>query len=212
MSDIRSDIDRDRDERAAENKLLCDGYADFLEALDILYIRGNLSARILFLKNWPAAARYIFGEELIAFDTEGIKDRQRLAELENEAEARREALLQIVSTLEAKSLHDGLLQLEYVEGIVRSLGRDLALLMYAEGIVNRFVPVALTAPLLEEVEEEVPAVPEPVVQAPAPPPVLEPHVEKAPVISPVPHIEGEEEEEPKQEAMTFMPSKKSDDS
>lgn len=208
MSDNRSEIDLEQDAKAAANKLLSEEYEAFRDDLEILYVRGNLGGRLQFAKKWPAAAAFIFGDELIDFDLNGVKDRNRLKELEDEADERQMGLSEIVSVLEDESVHEGILQMEHVQSVVHALGRPLSLLMYAPGIVERVLHVS--QPEQEELMSEG-AMPskhklpyeeacgeDVVIEQPpqeeqvqeeeiyVPPSVLEPAlVESAPIISPV---------------------------
>lgn len=204
MSDNRSEIDLEQDAKAAANKLLSEEYEAFRDDLEILYVRGNLGGRLQFAKKWPAAAAFIFGDELIDFDLNGVKDRNRLKELEDEADERQMGLSEIVSVLENESVHEGILQMEHVQSVVHALGRPLSLLIYAPGIVER-VPDLATP---EQEEEQEAALPEPLAgdheplyeessvedvtveedlpQEYVPPPVLEPApAEPSSIISPV---------------------------
>lgn len=126
-----------------DNDLTCEAYDEFREALDILYLQRNLSGRLNFLEAWPVAAKYIFGDELIQNDDEGAEDLERRAVLEEEAEDRRLVLLEIAETIHEKSVHKGTLEVEYVEEIVKGIGRSLALLLYSEKIVDRFLPLSV---------------------------------------------------------------------
>ena len=143
-----------------ENRLTSEQFEDFREALDILYIFDNLSGRLQFLKNWPAAAAYLFGEELIGYDHDGAKDIERRRELEEQAEDRRLDLLDIAENLEERSVENSALQLEYVESVVNKLETELSLLFYAPKIVSRFrelpaEPVDEEEEGLEETSEQV---------------------------------------------------------
>ena len=122
------------------NRLTAETFEDFVDALDILYIKGNLSGRLKFLEAWPLAAENVFGEELVGFDRDGTDDFERRSHLEDEAEERRLAMLELAQMLEEKSVEKSVLQVEYVEGLVKELGRDLALLFYAPKIVDRYIP------------------------------------------------------------------------
>src|SRR5690606_7280365 len=88
------------------------------EALELLYIRGNMSGRLQFLKEWPDIAYALFGPELIRFDTEGGADKTAREELENAAEENRLEFLSLMETLEEKSVHTGALRTEYVGDLV----------------------------------------------------------------------------------------------
>lgn len=150
-----------QDHPGSENKLQSDRYEAFLDALETLYIKNNLGGRNAFSKEWPQAARYIFGAELMGYDADGATDRDHRAVLEGEAEVRRLALVETALKLEEKSVDKGALQLGYVEDLVKELGRDVALLLYAPKIVDRFIP----PPVVKE--EPVPAA---APTAPQPPP------------------------------------------
>ncbi|MFK7839505.1 MAG: hypothetical protein AB8B83_04170, partial [Bdellovibrionales bacterium] len=154
MNDVSQDAPNDMplQSSADENRLTADDYDDFLDALDLLYLRGNLSARLKFFENWPIAAHYIFGDELIAFDRNGTTDTERRAALEDAAEDKRLELLELVATLEEKSVEKNVLQAEYVEQTIKMLGRDLSLLMYATKFVDRYCPdTSPVAPPLDDV-------------------------------------------------------------
>ena len=158
----------DQQHYETENKLHGERYEAFLDALQTLYIKGNLSARIMFTKDWPSAATYIFGEELLRFDADGGVDRDRRAILEDEAEGRRIDLEETARKIEDLSVNKGVLQLEYVGPLVQGLGRELSLLIYSARIVDRFIP---PPPKIEpEVKAETAAPAERPVAAPLPPP------------------------------------------
>lgn len=168
-----------------ENRLTSPRFDEFREALEVLYIIANMGGRINFAKDWPYAAVYVLGEQLMQFDHEGTPDRELRSELEVQAEQRRIALLESLDMLEEKSAKAGALQVEYVQDFVRSLGRDLALYVYAEKIVDRFIPPP--PPLEKEMVVE----PEPVAQietpaepAYVPPPVISAPSEVVPIATP----------------------------
>lgn len=133
-------------ENKPENKLESDRYEEFLSALELLYVRGNRGGRLNFVRDWPQAAAHILGEELIRFDTEGIVveggGNNRLAFLEETAEERWLSLLETVSAVPQNSAEKGVLKLEYVEAVVKELGREIALCVYAPRIVDRVIPPA----------------------------------------------------------------------
>lgn len=120
-----------------------------IDALETLYLLENQSGRIKFYAAWPKIADYVFGLELIGFDRDGTADKDRRNALEQEAEARRIALLDIADGLEEKSADKGVLQTDYVRDVLAGFGRDLALHFYAPEIVERFCG-APPAPILEE--------------------------------------------------------------
>ncbi len=140
--------------RPQDNRLTAETYEEFVDSLDILYLKGNLSGRLKFLENWPDAGQFIFGDELIDCDYNGTNDYKRREALEEEAEERRINMLEIAQTLEEKSVDKSALQLEYVENLVKELGRDLSLLLYAPHIVDRFIePPSKDAPVSDDVEK-----------------------------------------------------------
>ncbi len=120
-------------------KWVSDDFEAFHDALETLYIKHNISGRLKFAVQWPAAAAYIFSETLMKFDREGTEDRLHREELEHEADERRLKLLDIAAEYKDKSVEDGMLQMAYVEPLVRHLGRGLALRYYSETIVSRFL-------------------------------------------------------------------------
>lgn len=135
-----------------EKTLLSERYAELLEAIEILYIRDNLSGRLNFVKEWPEAASHIFCEDLMRYDREGTSDRDAWMEAQEAAEERRLEMLVLLETLEEQSVEQSALKIDFVEGLVKRFGRDMALLMYSEAIVDRFLPPP--APELEVDEEE----------------------------------------------------------
>ena len=123
-----------------DNKLTSDRIKAFEEALSVLYIHRNGSGRLKFVQEWPDAAPYILGEQLIGFDRTGTLDKELRMRLEVEAEARRFDLLQIVETIEDQSAERGVLKTEYVQDVLSRVGRQIGLLLYSTRIVNRFIP------------------------------------------------------------------------
>jgi hypothetical protein len=124
----------------SDNRLTSERIKGFQDALEILYIKGNVSGRLHFAHEWPAPAQYIFGDELQGMDAEGTRDKPRRAALEQEAESRRIALLDTVMTLETKSAERGIMNMEYVRDTITNYGRATSLLLYASKIVDRFLP------------------------------------------------------------------------
>jgi len=125
---------------SSDNALLAERFDEFKEALETLYILANMAGRNNFNKAWPLVAQRVLGAELIDYDLNGAKDLERRSELEVEAETRRIELLEALDGVEDKSVHAGALQIEYVQQLVGSLGRELALYVYAKPIVDRFIP------------------------------------------------------------------------
>ncbi|MEZ5814506.1 MAG: hypothetical protein R3E13_07315 [Alphaproteobacteria bacterium] len=124
----------------SENKLMSDQFEEFKEALEVLYVSGNLSGRVKFAQSWAAPASYLLGDELIRQDMEGTQDKERRAELEEQAEERRLALLEFMDGVERNSVHEGTLQIDYVRGAIEKMGRPISLLIYGQKIVDRFAP------------------------------------------------------------------------
>ncbi len=124
----------------AENKLTSEHFEEFKEALEIFYILANISGRVKFTQAWPVAAEHVLGAELIGYDEEGAPDRERRTELEQEAEERRLELLSFMETVEEDSVQQGALQVDFVKGAIEKMGRPIALLIYGQKIVDRFIP------------------------------------------------------------------------
>ncbi len=124
----------------ADNALLAECFDEFREALETLYILANMAGRNNFNKKWPVVAQRVLGAELIDYDLNGTKDLERRAALEMEAETRRIELLEMLDGVEDKSVYAGALQIEYVQRLIGSLGREMALYVYSKPIVNRFIP------------------------------------------------------------------------
>ena len=134
-----------------ENNLMSETYEEILDALDIFYIKGNLSGRLRFHEAWPVMGQYILGDELIDFDQNGASDFERRTVLEQEAEERRLQMIEHISVLPVKSVEKGIMQVEYVEKVVKEFGRDLALEIYSSKVVDRFIP---PEPVTEEDSDE----------------------------------------------------------
>lgn len=192
-------------EQADRNQLKAETYDDFYEALDILYISGNLSGRLHFSEAWPAAAQFLFGDDLMGYDRDGTNNVDHRVALEEEAEERRLALLNEVENLEQNSVNSSVLQIEYVQKLVERLDRDMALLIYSPKIVDRFLePPVEVVPAPDDVAEgaavaDVPAAPaEPVdppsvvqpVSQPVSQPVVEPISKPAPQAVPEPSFDS----------------------
>ncbi|MCB1532848.1 MAG: hypothetical protein KDJ35_08260 [Alphaproteobacteria bacterium] len=120
-----------------EQALTAERYGELLSAVELLYIKGNMSARIKFFQDWPAPGRYILGEELIGFDTDGTDDFERKAALEEEAEERRYEFYDELKTLSEKSIQNGVLNLEYVSGLMQRWGREISELVFTPRHVER---------------------------------------------------------------------------
>lgn len=126
---------------------------DLIDALECLYIKNNPSGRRLFVENWPAVTSHIFDKDLLGFDENGVagdQDKTRRADLERQAEANRIALLETLENIEKKSINDGLLQIDYVEKFIKTNGKEMALHVYAEHIIEKFVQAKGTQDFSEE--------------------------------------------------------------
>lgn len=123
-----------------EKKITGPRFEELRDAVDLLYIRANLSGRTRFLQAWPAAALYIFGSALVKADTEGTEDREGRALLEQEAETRRVLLLALMGDLEEKTAPGGVLEKSYVQNIIDTLGKELAALLYAPAVMEKMDP------------------------------------------------------------------------
>ena len=116
---------------------MSDQFDAFYADLELLYIVGNASGRIKFAQAWPAAAAFIFGDELIDYDQNGVQNRERLLELEEDAEIRRGVLLETFETIEQQSADKGSLRTDFVGSVVRDLGEHFALHIYNKPIIDR---------------------------------------------------------------------------
>ncbi len=135
-----SDAEDVRLEITAE-ELLSKDFLRLRNALYVLEIHDNLEGRLKFSELWPAVSSYVFGEELLSFDYEGTPDKIRRAWLENEADGRRLEFIDLCNGLEENSLSDdGVLQMDYVRSTAQMFGRDVALRLYSEEIVDNIFP------------------------------------------------------------------------
>lgn len=112
----------------------------FIDALEVLYIRNNLSGRHKFREQWPHAANYVFGEILTQSDFEGGLDRDTRAEEEDLADDRRIALVTKIEEIKIKSVESGMLQLRYIESIIHELGRDIADDIFSDWVIEKIFP------------------------------------------------------------------------
>jgi len=122
-----------------EKKLLSDVFVAFKDSVEAITMLSNLSGRLSFVKQWPHAAEFVLGAQLMGFDRDGTQERELWAQLEEEAEARRLGLVELFQTLEKDSVFEGSLQLDYIKDVVMALGRDIALYVYGGHLVDRFI-------------------------------------------------------------------------
>lgn len=135
-------------------KLMSDQFDEFCDDLELLYIPKNLSGRVQFTKKWPAAAAFIFGQQLLDYDQNGIKDRETLQELEEDAEIRRSVLLETFETIQDQSISQGSLRANFITSVVKDLGENFARNIYSKPIIDRalqsIAPKPPEPPTLEE--------------------------------------------------------------
>ncbi len=130
----------DEPPESLESILLSEQYADFKEALEVLYIEGNINGRQRFTKKWPDVAAHVLGDALIEFDDKGVLNdaqREQRENLEDEAEERRLALITLISPVLEESVHEGVLKIEYVTNIIHQVGRKIAFLIFNDEIVEK---------------------------------------------------------------------------
>ncbi len=132
------------------------------DALDLLYISYNASGRNKFRDKLPSIAQYIFGDELIKYDNEGVADPDHRIKLENDADDRRIALKITISEIVEKSVDSGSLMFDYVGQVIDEYGAEVSQFLYADDIIERVRPNLLSSiednPVIE-VEENAPAEP-----------------------------------------------------
>jgi hypothetical protein len=158
-------------------KLLADQYPVFLEALELLYVGENLSGRLMFLKEWPHAAQFIFGFELIEYDIKGTQDIARRRVLEDEADGRRVQFLDLLTDIENKSVDKGALKKQHIEYVVNTIGLEASQYIYAARTLEKLYP-SIQPP--EQVPEQAPMPEQPVAAPPPPPPPAPPMPPPAP--------------------------------
>ncbi len=113
---------------------------DIAEALDILYIPKNPSGRLKFREKWDFLADYIFDDELVDYDINGVKDHDRRKILEEQANERRLKLKATLQEIVAKSVKSAQLQFDYVGQIIDDYGATLSQHLYAGDVVERVRP------------------------------------------------------------------------
>ena len=110
------------------------------DALNLLYIKNNASGRNKFRDKWPFVAHYLFQDELIDYDNNGVKDREHRAELEEKADERRLLLKTTIQEVVEKSVDAGMLNFDYVGKVIDTFGSELSKFLYAENIIERVRP------------------------------------------------------------------------
>ncbi|PCJ01995.1 MAG: hypothetical protein COB14_03010 [Alphaproteobacteria bacterium] len=113
---------------------------ELTDSLNLLYIRNNASGRNKFRDKWPDVADFIFGEQLITYDNEGVQDREHRSELEVEAGEKRFQLKQTILEFVEKSVDQGSLLFDYVGGIIDIYGAGVSKCLYAEDVIERVRP------------------------------------------------------------------------
>ena len=144
-------------EESASKANIKAAFSEHLDALahslSLLFIRNNASGRNKFREKWPQVALYLFGAELISFDNEGTTDRERKAQLEQDAGLRRIDLKRTILEIQEKSVKSGMLELEYIGGIIDKFGPDLSVLLYAENVIERVRPGILAGIVTRKQQE-----------------------------------------------------------
>ncbi len=110
------------------------------DALGRLYIKNNLSGRNRFRAKWPELAGYIFGEILISYDNDGVDDREKRVELEDEAEQKRIFLLDVIEEMPHKTVDSGALQGEYVGKVIDTFGLQVTQFLFSDDVIERVRP------------------------------------------------------------------------
>jgi hypothetical protein len=116
------------------------------ESLSILYIKNNAGGRRIFRDKWPEVADYVFGKDLTAYDTDGVKndyERTHRSKIEDEADMRRIDLKKTMGELVENSVDAGSLKFDYVGNVVDKYGALLSQFLYEESVIERVRPGAL---------------------------------------------------------------------
>ena len=66
-----NELNRRKSNNDVQNALYGENYIELRDAIERLYVFGNMSGRLIFQKNWPVIADQIFDEQLQKYDTEG---------------------------------------------------------------------------------------------------------------------------------------------
>lgn len=143
MSTSKGQIKKSAPSDGEDNALFSDSFDAVRDAVERLYIRNNLSGRLLFMKNWPHVARSIFSEELRHFDDVGAVtdgEKERRAQLEDEAEERRDSFAFTFEIIDRELMKDGSVQLDVLEGIMQRYDREMCLLLFTPRFVDRYHP------------------------------------------------------------------------
>ncbi|PCJ99116.1 MAG: hypothetical protein COA45_06655 [Zetaproteobacteria bacterium] len=118
---------------------------ELTEALGLLYIGNNASGRNKFRDKWPDVALFIYGDELVQVDNDGVIDRERRSELEDQADERRVQIKQTISEIVEKSVDQGSLLFDYVGGVIDIYGAGISRFLYAEDVIERVRPGILAS-------------------------------------------------------------------
>lgn len=127
---------------------------EFIDALESLYIQGNISGRLHFRGSWPLVAPHIFCPAMMKYDEDGAEDKEHRAQLEIEAEERRMVLVNVLDDVVKKSVYHGSLQPEHVARTIMALGRPIALHVYARDVVDDIIPPGPDEQIAEEETSE----------------------------------------------------------
>lgn len=130
MQDDQQELPPDAELGRKERSLFNESKEDFIDALESLYIHGNTSGRLLFLRKWPYVANYLFGEELMFMDEQGDADRERKKELEEKATARQNELLDLLDKIDHKLVIFGSLQVEALKKTMNRMDYKIAELIF----------------------------------------------------------------------------------
>lgn len=152
----------------APASIYAESWDAFLDALECLYIKDNISGRLKFRDQWQHAAHYLFGDDLMAHDADGTLDTQARHRCEEEALERRAALLQMLEDLEEKTVEGSAIKVSFVRDLIAQIGQDLARYIYSQRVMEAALPSKEAPPEREQPPSPV-AAPEPVMPAPAAP-------------------------------------------
>ncbi len=175
-----------QDPQQVDIKILSDDYPAIMQDIEALCIHDNISGRNQFRIKYPSIAAHIYGPELIAFDDDGIGlDEEKIkyrSALENEAYERQQALHETLSDLADKTIQAGMVQKDFLNEIIQTLGVDILRPLFDEELGNKLFGAVQKSEKEAETSEPAPqeTTPQTPPAAPDPSPVAEAKPEQAP--------------------------------
>lgn len=150
-----------------EDSLFSDQCADFIEAVECLYVFDNISARNKFRQDWPHAAEHIFSPELNTYDLsgeiEGEEDKNRL---ETHAEIARGLMIEELETVKGAIEANDVVTSDQISALLGVFGIEAGRYIFAPVVIERFQSAHSPQSAPTEAEPQPSVAPEPVAVKP----------------------------------------------